>query len=90
MITDKEYQFKNLERIFTDGALSPAFKRNPKYPIGGGVARIAYGDVTDFKYVIRNCKDLSDEYNYFWSEDTDIIAEYKSIEDLVDDGWRLD
>ena len=90
MITDKEYQFKNLERIFTDGALSPAFKRNSKYPIGGGVARIGYGDVTDFKYVIRNCKDLSDEYNYFWSEDTDIIAEYKSIEDLVDDGWRLD
>ena len=28
--------------------------------------------------------------NSFWSEDTDIIIEYNSIEELVDDGWRLD
>ena len=90
MITDEEYQMKNLERIFTDGALSPVFKRNQKYPIDGGVARIAYGDVTDYKYVISNCKDFSDEFEYFWSEDADIIAEYKSVEELVDDGWRLD
>ena len=90
MLTDNEYQIKNLEKIFTDGALSPVFKRNPKYPIDDGVARIAYRDVMDFKYVIRNCKDFSDESKYLWSEDADIIVEYKCIEDLVDDGWRLD
>jgi len=87
MTTDKEYQIQNLERIFNDGALSPIFKHNPKYPVEG-VARIAYGDVMDYKIVIRNEKDFSG--NSFWSENADIIAEYKSIEDLVDDGWRLD
>ena len=65
MITDEEYQMKNLERIFTDGALSPVFKRNPKYPIDGGVARIAYGDVTDYKYVISNSKTLVMNLNIF-------------------------
>jgi hypothetical protein len=87
MITDKEYQIENLERIFKDGALSPVFKRNPKYPVDG-ISRIAYDDVMNYKCIIRHDKDFKD--NSFWSEDADIIIEYKSIEDLVDDGWRLD
>lgn len=87
MITDKEYQTINLERIFNDGALSPMFKSNPKYPVEG-VSRIAYSDIMDHKYVIRHDKDSSD--NSFWSEDAEILVEYKSIKYLVDDGWRLD
>lgn len=87
MTSDREYQIKNLEKITNDAALSPIFKRNPKYPVEG-VARISYSDIMDYKFVIRNDKDFSD--NSCWSEDADIIVEYKCIEDLVDDGWRLD
>ena len=88
MFNDKEYQIENLERIFNDGALSPVFKWNPKYPVDGE-PRIAYRDVMNYKYILRNCKE-SLNFNAFWSEEADIIVEYKSIEELVDDGWRLD
>jgi hypothetical protein len=88
MITDKEYQIQNLSRIFNDGALSPVFKENPKYPVNG-VPRISYDDVMDYKFIIRNDKDFSS--NSFWSEDdVEMIFDYKNIEELVDDGWRLD
>lgn len=87
MTADREYQLINLEKIFHDGALSPVFKRNPKYS-NDGVPRIAYSDVMDNKYIIRF--DGEFDGNSFWSEDTKILVEYDSIEDLVDDGWRLD
>ena len=88
MMTDTAYQTTNIERIFNDGALSPVFKHNPKFPIDGGVPRIAYNDVMDYKCIIRHDKAFND--NSFWSEDADIIIEYNSIEELVEDGWRLD
>ncbi len=88
MISDKEYQAKNLERIFSDGALSPVLKRNPKYPIEEGVPRIVYSDIMDYKFIIRHDKNFSG--NSFWSEDADVIVTYNSIEELVNDGWRLD
>jgi len=88
MSSDKEYQVEDLERIFTGATLSPVFRHNPKYPIKGGIARIAYNDIMDYKFIIRHDKNFNG--NSFWSEDADVIAEYKSIEELVDDGWRLD
>ena len=89
MITDREYQIENLKRIFNDGALSPAFHPNQKYQVKGrGIIRIAYGDVMDYKYIIRYDKSFSS--NSYWNENAEVIAEYESIENLVDDGWRLD
>ncbi len=88
MIDDKECQIKSLEEIFSEGRLSPIFKRNPKYPIKEGVARIAYSDVMDFRYAIRSETGFSG--NPFWSEDTEVIAEYDNLQAMVDDGWRLD
>ncbi len=90
MCTDKEYQIKNLQRIFNDGALSPIFKENPKYPTSNGVYRISYDDVMNYKFVIRHDEDFSGDGTRFWNKDTEIIVEYKNIEELVDDGWRLD
>ncbi len=88
MTDDKERQIKNLEKIFSEGKWSPVFKRNSKFPIKEGIARIAYSDVMDFKYVIRS--DTAFSGNAFWSEDTEILAKYDSLQALVDDGWRLD
>jgi hypothetical protein len=39
----------------------------------------------DRKFVIRATSDYTDK-----SEANPVIAEYVSIEDLVNDGWRLD
>lgn len=75
------------KHFFAHGALSPIFKSNPKYPVDG-VARIAYSDVMHRKYIIRHDEEFSD--NSCWSKDAKIIAEYKGINDLVNDGWRLD
>ena len=88
MIDDKEYQIKNLEEIISKGKLSPVFKRNSKFPMNEGIARIAYSDVMDFKCIIRSDTGISG--NAFWSEDAEIIAEYDNLQALVDDGWRLD
>jgi hypothetical protein len=88
MASDRDYQIENLKRIFADASSSPVFKGNDKYPTEG-VPRIAYSDVMDFKYNIRVDTEF-DAGPSFWDEKTPVIVKYTSIEDLVDDGWRLD
>jgi len=90
MSSDKEYQTKNLERIFSDGAFSPVFKYNPNYPIKEGVHRIAYSDVIEYKFIIRHDRNFIFGGNPFWNENAEVTVTYNSIGDLVDDGWRLD
>ena len=87
MKTDREYQLFNLERIIDGGLGSPVFKPNAKFPVEG-LARIAYSDVMDRKYVIRDTETL--DFNSCWDGKTKVVAEYRSMEALVDDGWRLD
>ena len=45
---------------------------------------IAYADVMANKYVIRAGSDYNDK-----SETNSVIVEYDSIDELVNDGWRL-
>ena len=88
---DKEYQKKNLESIFKDASMAPVFRRNDKYCIGKFkdlTPYISYNDVMEYKYIIRG-RPLG-EYNSFDSKEREIIVEYESIDDLVNDGWQLD
>lgn len=87
MISDKEYQLKNLERIYYEASLSPVFKKNSKYQ-GDGIPRIAYSDVRNHNYTIR--WDKSWDGGLYWDEDTEVIANYETIDALINDGWRLD
>jgi hypothetical protein len=83
----REYQIRNLEKIFGDASMSPVFKPNDKYPTEH-TPRIAYSDVMNWKCVIR---DGAFDGNGVWDDQTArIIAEYRGIDELVDDGWRLD
>lgn len=85
---ERNYQRKNLEEIYFEASLAPIFKSNAKYCVGQFAERtpyIAYGDVMNFKFIIR----ATDDYNNK-SESNPIIVEYESIEELVIDGWRLD
>ena len=89
---DKEVQKKNLEIIFRDASLAPVFKCHPKYCTGDFATvtpYIAYDDVMDEKYIIRG-RELGAKRNSFDNEKRPIIVEYTSIDDLVNDGWRLD
>ena len=87
MKTDREYQLCNLERMIDGGLGSPVFKPHPKYPVEAQ-ARISYSDVMNRKYVIRDTETL--DFNSCWDGKTKVVAEYRSMEALVDDGWRLD
>jgi hypothetical protein len=89
-MNDKEYQTHHFEEIYRDGLLAPFLKSNPKYCANGlneMIPRISYDDVMDHKYVVRWSPH---DPNAFWAENTAIIAEYTSIAEMVDDGWRLD
>jgi len=85
--SDFEYQKKNLEAIYSAASLAPIFKPNAKFCVNqfvGLMPYIAYGDVMANKYVIRAGIDYNDK-----SETNSVIVEYDSIDELVNDGWRL-
>ena len=88
---DKDYQKKNIEAIYAAASLAPVFKKNPKHSVGNYAdltPYISYNDIMENKYIIRG-RPIG-EHNSFDSEEREIIAEYDSIESLVNDGWRLD
>lgn len=89
---DLEYQKYHLERIFSGWLFAPVFKHHPELCINQfekSVPFISYDDVHDYNYIIRG-RPLMAENNHFDSEPREIIAEYKSIDELVNAGWRLD
>jgi hypothetical protein len=88
---DKEIQKKNLEQIYSAGSHTPVFKNNQKHCIGNFASLtpyISYNDVITNKYIIRG-RPIG-MYGSFDAEAREVIAEYDSLESLVDDGWRLD
>jgi hypothetical protein len=84
-----EYQVKNLQQIFDEARFSPVFRENPKYNIEG-VARIDYDDIMNDRCIIKADKNFPDSGSFWVGKGAEIIAQYKSVQDLVDDGWRLD
>lgn len=88
-MSDREIQIKNLQSIFDEARLSPVFRKNPKYK-AEGVPRIAYSDIMDERCAIRCDCDFPDSGSFWNGQNAAIIAQYDSIEKLVDDGWRLD
>ena len=88
-MTDREYQISNLESIFSAASNAPVFKGNPKYGVDG-TARIGYNDVMNCKYIIRCDSGFPTSGGYWSGKDSKIIAQYNSISEVVDDGWRLD
>lgn len=88
---DHEYQKKQLERIFNGALLAPVFHRHPDYCINQFaklIPYISFDDVMDYKYIIRGRP--TGEHNPYDTEEREIIAEYHSLDELVNAGWRLD
>ena len=89
---DHEYQKYYLERIFSSALIAPVFHRHPKYCINQFsdlIPYISYDDVMGYRYIIRG-RPLMAEMNLYDFEAREIIAEYDSIDELVNAGWRLD
>ena len=89
---DKNQEKQNLERIYENGSASTVFHRNEKYCTGkfaNMIAFISINDVMDYKYIIRASNSLDIAQSYA-GDGMEIIKEYSSIEELVNDGWRLD
>ena len=88
--SDFDWQVRNIENIFHAASMSPVFKINSKYckeQFANVTPYISYNDVLNDKYIIRARP--HGENNSFDSEEREIIKQYKSIEELVKDGWRL-
>ncbi len=88
---EKDCQKKSLEEIFRSPTFAPIFKPNPKYCLDGLAnltPYISYKDILKNKISIRGCP-IGCGNNYD-SGQRDIIVEYKSLDELVDDGWCLD
>ena len=88
---EKNSQKKMLEAIFRVASFAPIFKSNPKHCINkfaDFTPYISYKDLIKSKLFIRGCpigsKSCSD------TGQRDIIVEYDSIDELVNDGWQLE
>jgi len=80
------FQKKTLQNIYANASYAPFLKKNTKYSVGkffNKTPYISYDDIMNNKYIIRGKESGV-------SEKGEIIAEYKSIDELVNDGWRLD
>jgi hypothetical protein len=86
---DRAYQISNLQKILGEALMSPVFRENPKYD-SKGAPRIDYNDVMNNKYIIKSDTDFPGSGSYWCNENAEFIVQYTSIDDLVDDGWRLD
>ncbi len=88
---NKNHQKKRLISIFKEAAFAPIFKHHPTYCIDRFAELtpyISYDDVVDNKFSIRGCPIGSG--NSFDSGEREIIIEYATIDELLDDGWQLD
>ena len=88
-MNDRAYQISKLQEILGGALRSPVFRKNPKYTVDG-VPRIDLNDVMSDKYIIKCDTDFPSSGSCWCDENAAVIAQYSSIEELVDDGWRLD
>ncbi len=80
-----------MEAILSAASFAPIFKRNPKYCLNEFAdltPYISYVDLKRNKLMIKGSPIGSKHYS-----DTgrrEIIVEYATIDELVNDGWQLD
>ena len=89
---DREFQIRQLTRIYDQASFPPAFHRNPKYCFGEhaeAIPYIAFLDIMKERCIIR-AGTTDEDGEIAKPADGAILAQYKSIEELVADGWRLD
>lgn len=87
---DRDRQVRQLREIYDGALMAPKFRRMKKFQTekDPGPPFIRYSDVMKDRYIIR--RGGKDWMNSFCDEETEVIAAYNSLAELVNDGWRLD
>jgi hypothetical protein len=87
---EREFQLQQLRQIYDGALMAPKFRRRDQDSTqeDPGPPLIRYSDVMADRYIVR--RGGEDWMNSFCDEETEILATYESLEELVDAGWRLD
>ena len=81
---------KDLQRFYDRGSFHAIHMRpNPRHPASGLYPYISVVDVMHHNYTIHG-RDVDDLMDQISKPDHPVIASYKSLDELVEDGWRLD
>lgn len=86
-MSDRDYQIKTISAIYGCAFFTPVFKLNKKYmqeKKSNLIPFIAKVDLENKKFVIRGTDDYENNI-----ESNTLIAEYETVQELVDDGWKL-
>lgn len=96
---DIQREIKLLSEVYEEAMYAPLMRWNLKYKTGkfdGMTPYICINDICNYKYVV--CA-IPDEEVDKWLQKSGalqefsrrvVIKEYNSIEEMVEDGWRLD
>ena len=90
-MNEKVSHRKRLEEIYISPSFAPILQKNPKYCVdqfAEFTPYISFKDVLNSKFLIRGCPIGSG--NAVDDGNRDVIIEYSSIDELLDDGWRLE
>jgi hypothetical protein len=87
---EKVYQAEQLNIIFNGISHAPGFRMHKRFlkKFPNSAAYISFNDVLHNKFIIR-ARPIG-SYELRDSEDREIIAEYESMDHLVNAGWILD
>jgi len=85
MESEKIYNINEIKKCIDLGFYC-VLKQNKKYSNYDGIPYISWGDAIAYRYRIKVTPDI----NKIGLDECQIIIEYKSIEELVLDGWEID
>ncbi len=79
-MADKHWS-KSLQQLTYDKLEQFSVVKNYKEPFHGIVSHLEYGKVVISNIVVKNCFPIPGEQ---------VLAEYKGIQAMIDDGWVID
>lgn len=90
---DIQLEIRLLKEVYDDAMYAPLLRWNPKYKtdkFNGMTPYICIDDICYYNYVV--CAIPDEEVTDMLQERfrRNVIVEYTSLEEMVEDGWRLD
>ncbi len=90
---DIQREIELLKEVYDDAMYAPLLRWNMKFKIkefDGMTPYICIKDICDYKYVVCAIPDENVTMMLQEFSRREVIAEYNSIEEMVEDGWQLD
>jgi hypothetical protein len=90
---DIQREIELLKEVYDDAMYAPLLRWNMKFKtkeFDGMTPYICIKDICDYKYVVCAIPDENVTMMLQEFSRREVIAEYNSIEEMVEDGWQLD